>query len=98
MHPNMIMRTFSSPVARRIPRLRSLLAQALTICFVATAANAHAGSTSLAPALTIASAQRLESTAAEGAFQPVKFLPQHNSRPAPPPNRTSFTKPPPHHA
>jgi hypothetical protein len=98
MSPHMITRPSSQPSRRAQPTLRGLLASSLAIWLAATAATVHAQSTSSASALSAARVQRLESTAAEGAFQPVKLLPQHNPRPAPPPNRTSFTKPPPHHA
>jgi hypothetical protein len=100
MQLNTTQRAFGLPASRHLIRLRKLIAPALAVCLAATASAGYAQTVAPASTSTPIAAQPLAMATAHGAFQPVKFLPQHNSRPAPPPNRTSFTKPPPppHHA
>jgi hypothetical protein len=90
--------TLGRSVAPRASRLHKLLAPALAACFAATAASAYAQDVPPASTFTPLVARQPATSALERALLPVKYLPQHNPRPAPPPNRTSTTKPPPHHA
>ena len=77
--------------------MAAVLCVSLALTFHTLLASAHpadcavqSAQASLRPALMVSSRWALEA---------VKFLPQHNSRPAPPPpNRPSYTKQPPHHA
>jgi len=83
---------------RHVLTLHRLMAPSLAICLATTVVTGHAQTVDPTSILTQPAAQQQTSTSADGAFLLVKSLPQHNTRPAPPPNRTSFTKPPPHHA
>ena len=105
MYLNPITRAFGRRTRQRLSRLRTKLAPWLAVSIAAAVTTtAHAQRATPASLSACPTADRNADriapvpAACDPTLMRVKFLPQHNSRPAPPPNRTSFTKPPAHHA